>query len=229
MILKISLATLAVLAAAGLAVRAAPRQDVGSPQAAILQLDPVVLSALEQAEVLKGKIVLKDVANPGLRGRSFEAIGTLPGTLEQVLAVILDYRHYAEFMPRVERIAVTDEGPLVALVEQHLKLPLGITRRYRLRYTARPGLNGFRVDWVKVPWPEVPLSHSVADTSGHWQVGESPAGGLLAVYHVYTDPGRVPLGMKGLALSLSKKDLPKVIEAVRGRLQKIAGAVPIKD
>lgn len=229
MILKVSLATLAVLAAVGVAVRAAPRQDAGSPQAAILQLDPVVLSAAEQAEILKGKIVLKDVANPGLAGRTFEAIGTLPGTLEQVLAVILDYRHYDEFMPRVERIVVTDEGPLVSLVEQHLKLPLGIMRRYRLRYTAHPGVNGFRVDWVKVPWPEVPLSRSVADTSGHWQVGLTPAGGLLAVYHVYTDPGRVPLGMKGLALSLSKKDLPKIIEAVRGRLLKLAETAPIKD
>ncbi len=229
MILKISLATLAVLAVVGLAVRAAPRQDAGSPQAAILQLDPVVLSAAEQAEVLKGKIVLKDVPNPGLEGRSFEAIGTLPGTLDQVLAVILDYRHYDEFMPRVERIVVTDEGPFVSLVEQHLKLPLGITRRYRLRYTARPGVNGFRVDWAKVPWPEVPLSHSVRDTSGHWQVAQAPAGGLLAVYHVYTDPGRVPLGLKGLALSMSKHDLPKVIEAVRGRLLKLAEAAAIKN
>ncbi len=229
MILKISLATLAVLAAVGPAVRAAPRQDAGSPQEAILQLDPVVLSAAEHAEVLKGKIVLRDIANPGLAGRTFEAIGTLPGTLDQVLAIILDYRHYDEFMPRVEHIVVTDEAPLVSLVEQHLKLPLGIVRRYRLRYTARPGANGFRVDWVKVPWPELPLSHSVADTSGHWQVAQAPHGGLLAVYHVYTDPGRVPLGMKGLALSMSKHDLPKVIEAVRGRFLKLAEAAAIKN
>jgi len=122
---------------------------------------------------------------------------------------------------------VTDEGPMVSLVEQHLKLPLGMSRRYRLRYTARVAACGFRVDWVKVPWPEVPPHHSVLDTSGHWQVEPDAGGGLLAVYYVYTDPGRVPLGMKGLALSLSKHDLPKVIERVRDRLR--AARVPIKE
>jgi hypothetical protein len=153
----------------------------------------------------------------------------LEADLDEVLAVILDYRHYGEFMPRVDRVVVTDESPVVALVEQHLKLPLGITRRYRLRYTARVGEAGFRVDWVKVPWPEVPLSHSVVDTSGHWQVGKAASGGLLALYHVYTDPGHVPLGMKGLALSISKHDLPKVIERVRRRLKAAPGSGPIKD
>ena len=219
MVLKALLASLAVLAVTAIAVSAPSRRTAGIPQEAGLQLDPVVLSAAEQGEVLKGKIVVRSIPNPGLKGRTYEAIGNMAGELEDVLAVILDYRHYGEFMPRVERIVVTDEGPMVALIEQHLKLPLGITRRYRLRYTARVGADGFRVDWVKVPWPEVPLSHSVVDTSGHWQVGRHASGGLVALYHVYTDPRHVPLGMKGLALSISKHDLPKVIEAVRDRLR----------
>ncbi len=117
----------------------------------------------------------------------------------------------------------------VFLVEQYLKLPLGVHRRYRLRYTVRRGTDGFRIDWVKAPWPEVPLNHSVVDTSGHWQVGPFGDGRLLAIYHVYTDPGRVPLGMKGLALSLSKHELPKVIERVGQRLKAPAGSGPIKD
>lgn len=229
MFLKTLLAVLAVLAATAIAVSAPSRRTGGTPQEAGLLLDPVVLSAAEQDDVLKGKIVVRSVPNPGLKGRTYEAVGSVAGGIEDVLAVILDYRHYGEFMPRVERMAVTDEGPMVALVEQHLKLPLGITRRYRLRYTARVGAEGFRVDWVKVPWPEVPLSHSVVDTSGHWQVGKAAAGGLLAVYHVYTDPGRVPLGMKGLALSISKHDLPKVIEAVRGRLRPREQPDPKRD
>jgi len=212
-------AAVAALVAAAAAVAAVPDAAAGRAQEAALLLDPVVLSGSERTQVLGGKVILRDVPCPGLAGRTFEAIGILPATLDEVLAVILDYRHYAEFMPRVAQTVVTDEGPMVSLVEQHLKLPLGMSRRYRLRYTARVAACGFRVDWVKVPWPEVPPHHSVLDTSGHWQVEPDAGGGLLAVYYVYTDPGRVPLGMKGLALSLSKHDLPKVIEAVRDRLR----------
>lgn len=218
----------AVLAAAALPALPGPRQNGGTAQVSF-RPDPVVLSAAEQSEISRGKIVLRAVPRPGLKGKAFEAVGTLPGTLDEVLAVVLDYRHYDAFMPRIERTVVTDEGPLVALVELHLKLPLGMNRRYRLRYTACAGSDGFRVDWVKVPWPEVPPSHTVVDTSGHWQVGRTADGGLLGVYYVYTDPGRVPLGMKGLALSLSKHDLPKVIEAVRDRLRSPAGPARIKD
>ena len=228
MFLKTLLTAGAVLAAAALAALPGPRQDEAAAQAS-LRLDPVVLSAAETSEVSRGKIILRAVASSGLKGKAFEAIGTLPGTLDEVLAVVLDYRNYDAFMPRIERTVVTDEGPLIALVELHLKLPLGLSRRYRLRYTARMGADGFRVDWVKVPWPEVPPSHTVVDTSGHWLVVRTDDGGLLGLYHVYTDPGRVPLGMKGLALSLSKHDLPKILEAVRSRLRPPSGTARIKD
>jgi hypothetical protein len=184
-----------------------------------LQLDPVTLSWAEQADIQAGRIIVREVPGPGLKGRIFEAVGVLPAKLEDAFAAITDYRNYADFMPRVERVVVTEEGPDVFLVEQYLKLPLGAHRRYRLKYTARRAPAGFRIDWIKVAWPEVPAPQTVAATSGHWQVSSFGEGRLLAVYYVYTDPGHVPLGMKGLALSLSKHDLPKVIEKVRERLK----------
>lgn len=187
-------------------------------QEGLVQLEAVTLTSAEQAEIHAGEVILREVPSPGLKGRTYEAVGILAGTLEEALAIVTDYRRHAEFMPKVERTVVTDESDAVALVEQYLKLPLGVHKRYRLRYTCRKGDGGFRVDWVKVPWPEVPLSQSVVDTSGYWQIARFGEGRLLAVYHVYTDPGRVPLGMKGLALSLSKHEIPKVIERVRQRL-----------
>jgi hypothetical protein len=182
-----------------------------------VQLEPVSLSPAEQASVQAGRIIVREVAAPGSKGRTFEAVGIITGSLEEVLGIVTDYRSYHEFMPRVERTVVTDESDSVALVEQYLKLPLGVHKRYRLRYAVRWADAGFRVEWHKVPWPEVPLSQSVVDTSGFWQVGQLGQGRLLAVYRVHTDPGRVPLGMKGLALSLSKHEIPKVIERVRKR------------
>jgi hypothetical protein len=219
----------AFLVLAGLPARGTERMSVSPPsQETRLQLEAVSLSAIEQAHVENGRIVLREVPEPDLRGRTFEAVGILEGALEDVLEILADYRHYDEFMPRVERTVVTDESETVALVEEHLKLPLGVHKRYRLRYTLRRGADGFRVDWVKVAWPEVPLSQTVVDTSGFWQVARFGEGRLLAVYHVYTDPGRVPLGMKGLALSLSKRELPKVLERLRRRHAEIFGP-RIKD
>lgn len=188
-----------------------------------LQMEAVTLTSAEQVEIQAGRVVLRALPSPGLKGRTYEAVGILEGTLEAALAIVTDYRRYAEFMPKVERTVVTDESDAVSVVEQYLKLPLGVHKRYRLRYTLRRGDEGFRVDWVKVPWPEVPLSHSVVDTSGYWQIARFGEGRLLAVYHVYTDPGKVPLGMKGLALSLSKREIPKVVERVRQRLEAISG------
>jgi hypothetical protein len=188
-----------------------------------VQMEAVTLTSTEQAEIHAGEVILREVTSPGLKGRTYEAVGILAGTLEEALAIVTDYRRHAEFMPRVERTVVTDESETVSLIEEYLKLPLGVHKRYRLRYTLRRGAEGFRVDWVKVPWPEVPLSQSVVDTSGYWQITRFGEGRLLAVYHVYTDPGRVPLGMKGLALSLSKHEIPKIIERVRQRLLSRSG------
>ena len=199
----------ALLLLAGLPARAQEGQ---------LQMGAVTLTSAEQVEIQAGKVILRAIPSPGLEGRTYEAVGTLAGTLDEAIKVVTDYRHFPEFMPRTQRTVVIDESDDVSLVEQYLKLPLGVHKRYRLRYTLRRGAEGFRVDWVKVPWPEVPLSHSVVDTSGYWQITRFGEGRLLAVYHVYTDPGRVPLGMKGLALSLSKHEIPKVIERVRQRL-----------
>lgn len=182
------------------------------------ELEPVRLSPGEQIAVEAGRIVVREVPDTRPKGRTFEAVGTFAASAADVLRIVTDFGRYDEFMPRVERVAVAEEGPGVFLVEQHLKLPLGVRRRYRLRYTVLPAAEGFRVEWVKVPWPEVPLSHSVVDTSGHWQVGQFGEGRLLAVYRVFTDPGKVPMGMTGLALSMSRRELPKVIERVRKRL-----------
>ena len=189
----------------------------------------VSLSVRERTEVLKGKVVLREVPNPGRKGRTYEAVGVLPGSLDEALAVVTDYRHYPEFMPRVSRTDVTDESETVSIIDLYLNLPLGMDKRYRLKYRVQKGADGFRVDWEKLPWPEVPPSQTVIDTSGHWLVERFAAGGLLALYNVYTDPGHVPLGLKGLARSLSKHEVPRVIERVRQRLRMLAAPDPRKD
>jgi hypothetical protein len=177
------------------------------------------LTPQERAEVLKGKIVLRDLPNPGKNGRTFEAIGVLQGSLDEAFTVITDYRRYPEFMPSIEATAVREVSPTVAIVEIRLGLPLGMTKRYRLKYTAHKSAGGLDVTWEMVPWPEIPPGERIVDTSGGWTVRKFEAGGLLTAYRFYTDPGHVPLGLTGLAMALAKRSIPAVIEKTRNRIR----------
>jgi len=199
--LSLSTLVLASLAAPGL-----PR---GGP------LEEIALTPRERADLLRGTVIVRAVAEPGKPGKTFEAVGVLPCGLEEAFAVITDYRRYPEFMPRVAQAVVRDEKGPVAVVEIHLSLPLGQSRRYRLRYESARTEEGFVVAWRKVAWPELPANQTVKDTSGRWLVRRFDAGGLLASYRVSTDPGPVPLGLDGLAESLGKRSLADVIEKVK--------------
>lgn len=180
------------------------------------------LSVLDKQEILKGRVVLTELPNPGKKGRTFEAVGVLPCGLDEAFGVITDYARYPEFMPQVEHTAVRPQGPGVSIVELTLGLPFGMTKRYRLRYSWARSSDGFEVTWQMIPWPEVPPDEQIADTSGGWSVRKFEGGGLLATYTFYTDPGHVPLGLTGLAMALAKRSIPGVIEKTRERIRALS-------
>jgi hypothetical protein len=183
----------------------------------------IILSPAEREEILRGRVVLRNIAEPKRKGRTYEAIGILQGSLEDNFEVITNYRSYPEFQPRVAKASVRDESASVAVVEITLKLPLGITRKFRLRYSAKKGEEGFLVSWQKLPWPELKPSQTVVDTSGYWLVKKFDAGGLLAVTRAYLDPGSVPFGLTGIVNALSKQSLPGMIRSVRRRVKGLNG------
>lgn len=178
-----------------------------------------MLTPRERTDILKGSVIIRVVADPGQPGRTFEAVGTLPCGLDEAFAVITDYRRYPEFMPRVAQAVVKDEGDAGAVVEIRLSLPLGQSRRYRLKYESVRMEEGFVVAWRKVPWPELPGNQTVKDTSGRWLVRTFDAGGLLASYRVRTDPGPIPLGLDGVAEVLGKRSMADVISNLRRRVR----------
>lgn len=212
---------LAVLSAALLLMtpRPAPAgKTVSKGQAATIQ-DDILLSPRERDEVIRGRIVLREIPNPGKKGRTFEAVGVLPCGLDEAFSVIADYRRYPEFMPHVEHTAVRDIGPATSIVEIRLGLPLGMKKQYRVEYATHREAGGFEVSWEMLPWPEVPPGQRISDTSGGWKVRRFEAGGLLTVYRFYVDPGHVPLGLTGLAMALAKRSIPGVIERTRERIR----------
>jgi hypothetical protein len=211
----------AIAATRFLSIASAASRSAPTPVPAGIASADIDLTRQERAEVLKGNIVLRDLPNPGKNGRTFEAIGVLPGSLEDAFTVITDYRCYPEFMPRIEATAVREVSAAVSIVEIRLGLPLGMTKRYRLKYTAHKSADGLDVTWEMIPWPEIPPGERIVDTSGGWTVRKFEAGGLLTAYRFYTNPGHVPLGLTGLAMALAKRSIPAVIERTRNRIRSL--------
>jgi len=179
----------------------------------------VALSPEERALILKGKIVLRNLPNPGRKGRTYEAVGILQGSLDEVFAVLTDYGRYADYMPSVGAVRVCDVAGPCSVVEVKLHLPLGFKKQYRLRYTSTRYGSGFEVVWEKLPWPELKPSQTVADTSGFWHIRKFEDGGLLAVFRIYTDPGHVPLGLTKVAFGVARSKIPDGISKLRERMQ----------
>jgi len=179
------------------------------------------LTSEERALVLKGKIVLREIPTEGRSGRTYEAFGLLQCSLDEAVSVLTDFEHYPEFMPNVSAVNICEQVHPCSVVETSLRLPLGVKKRYRLRYTAVPAASGFELVWEMLAWPELKPSQTIADTSGYWLVRGFEEGGLLVVYHVYTDPGHIPLGMSGLARSLAKAKIPDGIVALRERVRSV--------
>jgi len=182
-----------------------------------------VLSAEERALVLTGKVILRTCPDTGRKGRTYEAIGLIQGSLAEAESVLVDFDSYPDYMPNVFDLKVCERADPVTIVETTLRLPLGVKKQYRLRYTAARDDGGFRLSWEMLPWPELRPSRTIADTSGFWRVCDFEEGGLLVVYHVYTDPGHVPLGMTGIARGVAKHKIPDGIVKLRERIRSLAG------
>lgn len=198
----------------------------GSPSRAaaripLAQDQEVRLSPEERAAVLRGKILLRHLPSPGRRGRTYEAIGLIHGTLEEAASVLSDFDRYPEYMPNVSAVNVCERAGPCSVVEITLHLPLGMKKQYRLRYTGARDEAGFRLRWEMLPWPELKPGHRIADTSGFWLIRGFEDGGLLVIYHVYTDPGNVPLGLTGIAQGVAKSKIPDGIAKLRERVRTV--------
>jgi hypothetical protein len=202
-----------LLAWASAAAGSAPRAPL--PDA---PLETITLAPQERAAVLGGRIVVRELPATAEPVRTFEAVGLLPGSLDEAFAVIAGFRRYAEFMPSVKRTLVREESGNVSVVEIGIGLPFGQSRRYRLRYEWRRTEAGFVLTWRKVPWPELEPGQTVADTGGRWLVRRLEGGGLVASYLFFTDPRPVPLGLSGFAQAFGRKSGPDVIRAVERRI-----------
>jgi hypothetical protein len=141
--------------------------------------------------------------------------------LEEVSGVLADYQSYPKFMPNVNEITIISSAQDATIVDYKLLLPMGVVKKYRLKFWSKKEEQRFQLFWKKLPWPGLKPEETVIDTYGQWILEKSPQrdGQVLAYYRVYTDPGNVPLGMGWIVDILTQKSIPDIIKGTRSRVK----------
>jgi len=183
----------------------------------------ISLDVHEKKRIAKGDVVVREIAAAGKKGRTFEAIGLIKASRKNVLKVLMDYKKYPEFMPNVSRIEIVEQKGTEAVLNYTLTLPLGKIKKYRLRIVESETGNQFSIlEWHMQKWPELKVEETITDTTGYWRIEDKGENISLVLYHVYTDPGPVPIGMGWIVDVLSKKSVPKVLSQTKHRAEKLS-------
>ncbi|MDT8300871.1 MAG: hypothetical protein RQ760_05250 [Sedimentisphaerales bacterium] len=171
--------------------------------------------------IIKGKVVVRQVAKLEKTKQEYEAIGLVSGTLKEVSAVLADYAGYPEFMPDVEEITVSSSPDGGIIVDHKLGLPFGFVKKYRLKFHSKHEDGRTQMSWKKLPWPGLKAGETVVDTYGQWIIEDFPNkdGQVLAYYRVYTDTGQIPFGTGWLVDGLTRKSIENTFKGIRMRVK----------
>ena len=171
------------------------------------------LTASELARLNAGDVVVKTEpynTADGTRAASAKAYSVINKPLESVWAVMLDYRKFQEFMPRLEKVAVLAQTRDTMKVTETLSVPLS-TLSYTVDLTFEPIRR--RVSWKL----DKSKPHDIADTVGVWEFLPYPPNRTLVHYTTFVDTGlSVP---KALENYLVKSDLPEVLLSLKRRTE----------
>ncbi|MEJ2689173.1 MAG: SRPBCC family protein [Deltaproteobacteria bacterium] len=181
------------------------------------------LSEKDQNLVSQGEIIVREVPTDAQAGRTFEAIGLIDASRATVVRVLTAYESYPEFMPNVSHIDVVDQHDNEAVLDYTLTLPLGKVKKYRLKISASdPAADYSLIQWHLLERPELKAEGTIKNTTGYWRVEERKPHCSLVLYHVYTDPGLVPLGVGWIVDVLSKNSVPQALLRTKARAEEIA-------
>jgi uncharacterized protein YndB with AHSA1/START domain len=143
----------------------------------------------ERRETPTGAVWVQMV--PSGKGRPKEGIGhgVIDAPAERVYRALVDYRHWEEFMPFLERSDARPQPDGSVLSAQRLELPPPLGRRhYEIRARHRVEETARGKVW-RVEWSSVPGSGNVAGHHGSWTLLSQGSGRTFATCRLYTDPG----------------------------------------
>ena len=175
----------------------------------------------QERELLSsGDVVLREVTNGKKGAKTFEAVGLIKATVSDVYQVLVKFEDYPKFMPNVSKCEVLKRTDDTAILNYTLRLPLGKVKKYRLSMTFQNEKSRATLKWKLIEWQGLKKSETIEDTTGYWLLEEyaEKAGHIIALYHVYTDPGPIPLGLGWIVDILTKNSIPDVMIKTRERV-----------
>ncbi len=175
--------------------------------------------APDMAALEGGAVQVVEAPNGGLPGKAFTAWTLIAASVPRLCAMVQDYPSYASYMPNTKSALPVGAGDGYVLVDMTLDLPLGQEKKYRLRLEPQqPAPSQCRLNWRLVP-TGLAAGETIADTTGYWQFtpASGDSGKTLVEYHVYADPGPVPYGFGWIVDMMSKRSLPRTLEALRAQ------------
>jgi ribosome-associated toxin RatA of RatAB toxin-antitoxin module len=182
----------------------------------------IPLTHHEQQVIQKKEVLIRERSTKGKPGLAFDAIVIMEAKREAIQDIVLDYRSYPDFMPNVSRLEILQQDETTAVLSYLLTLPLGKTKKYRVKMTAsEPTQKTSLIQWQLEPWPELKPAETIQDTTGFWRIEELDDKRCLVQYHVYTDPGKIPFGLGWIVDLLSKDSVPELLAKTRERAEKI--------
>ncbi|MBI3229447.1 MAG: hypothetical protein HYZ45_04445, partial [Burkholderiales bacterium] len=92
-------------------------------------------AAIDFNHLSESEVALEE--QPAKAGKAFAAGTIINAPMAKVCATIQDFAHYPEFMPNTSKVVVAPQADKSALIDVTLSLPLGKTKKYRLKMTPR--------------------------------------------------------------------------------------------
>ena len=186
-------------------------------------INEIKLNQAEKELILQGEITSREVPAEREKGRTFEAIGLIKAKLNEIYQVLVDFENYNKFMPNVSKVETSSRTDNSAILNYTLSLPLGKTKKYRVSMNFNISDDTANLKWRMIPWEGIKESETIADTTGYWLLRNftEKKGYVIILYHVYTDPGNVPLGLGWIVDILSKNSVPDVVVKTRERVHQI--------
>ncbi|MCJ7774731.1 MAG: hypothetical protein MUP22_16525 [Desulfobacterales bacterium] len=183
----------------------------------------IVLKPEEKKLIEQGEIIVREIPTNHQAGRTFKAIGLINAEVDHIYQTLQDFDSYPEFMPNLEKIEVVKRDSNSAVLNYTLDLPLNKVKKYRLATDFKQGTGSAFITWKQIPWPGLNESEKINDTTGYWNFSNYPnmKGYVLAVYHVYTDPGPIPTGLGWIVDILTRSSVPNVVLNTRQRVKEL--------
>ena len=186
--------------------------NLASAQSTVPQEIDLSMASETHIEVL-------DVSNLAVPGKTYVAATLMQGSVRKLCSVITNYAEYPQFMPNTDKTTVVSTSNDSTVIEMTLGLPLGKTKKYRLKMISVTTPEACQVSWKLVPWEGLQESDTIADTSGYWQLSpnQKDRSKTLVKYYVFADPGPIPYGLGWIVDVITRISLPRTLEAVRER------------